>query len=318
MAFDLRPCDAGEVNDPVPAPAADLGVTLQLASTLISDQRPDLADLPLRPFAHGWDNETFALGDHLLLRIPRRAASVDLLINEQRWLPTLADALPVAVPEPLFVGARSDQFNHPWSIVPRLDGAVLGGLPIGRRAAAADGLADFLVALHRPAPSDAPANPFRGVPLVARHAAMIERIEGLPDAADRNPAGAGLRDRVRRRWLEWSATTAYCGPPVWLHGDPHPLNLLVGSDHRLTGVLDWGDLTAGDPASDLAAGWLAFAAADRQRFGTRYGDKRDCDPTLWIRAKAWALNLATAFLVSDDPQLVPIARHALVQLLAED
>ena len=291
----------------MPQPPGDLGITSELARALLRQQRPDLVELPLRPFAHGWDNETFALGDRLLVRIPRRLAAAALLRNEQRWLATLATGLPVAVPAPVFAGAPSELFEHPWSIVPRLDGTVLGELPIGRRARMADDLADFLIALHRTAPPDAPVNPVRGVPLARRDAAVLERLSLLdePEAP------------LRAAWLAWSAAPEYVGPPVWLHGDPHPLNLLASTDGRLAAVLDWGDLTAGDPACDLAAGWLALARADRHRFIDRYRAGTKCDPSSFTRAKAWALNLATAFLAADDPQLVPIARRALAELLVE-
>lgn len=41
-------------------------------------------------------------------------------------------------------------------------------------------------------------------------------------------------------------------PPVWLHGDLHPAHVVV-SDGALAGVIDFGDMCAGDPAVDLAA-----------------------------------------------------------------
>jgi aminoglycoside phosphotransferase (APT) family kinase protein len=43
---------------------------------------------------------------------------------------------------------------------------------------------------------------------------------------------------------------AYEGPPLWLHGDLHPANLLV-SRGRITGVIDFGDITSGDPAGPV-------------------------------------------------------------------
>ena len=45
---------------------------------------------------------------------------------------------------------------------------------------------------------------------------------------------------------------------VWIHGDLHPGNLLV-RDGRLSGVLDFGDVTAGDPATDLSVGWMLLS-----------------------------------------------------------
>jgi aminoglycoside phosphotransferase (APT) family kinase protein len=47
------------------------------------------------------------------------------------------------------------------------------------------------------------------------------------------------------------------GPPIWLHGDLHPFNLVVNQG-RLSAVIDFGDLCAGDPATDLAVAWMLF------------------------------------------------------------
>jgi aminoglycoside phosphotransferase (APT) family kinase protein len=44
-------------------------------------------------------------------------------------------------------------------------------------------------------------------------------------------------------------------PPTWLHGDLHPRNVLV-EQGAITGIIDWGDITAGDAATDLAALWM--------------------------------------------------------------
>src|SRR5258708_7646775 len=45
-----------------------------------------------------------------------------------------------------------------------------------------------------------------------------------------------------------TAAPRWDGPAVWMHGDLHPANLLV-TDGQLSGVLDFGLLAVGDPAS---------------------------------------------------------------------
>src|SRR5829696_9197749 len=55
-------------------PAAEVDVDDDLVAGLLREQHPDLARLPLRPLAHGWDNVSFRLGDDLVVRLPRRAA----------------------------------------------------------------------------------------------------------------------------------------------------------------------------------------------------------------------------------------------------
>ena len=60
-------------------PAAEVDVTADLVRGLLRDQHPDLAGLPLEPFASGWDNALFRLGDELAVRMPRRQLGADLV-----------------------------------------------------------------------------------------------------------------------------------------------------------------------------------------------------------------------------------------------
>lgn len=68
-------------------PAADIEVTEPLVRRLLTEQFPDLAGLPLRLAASGWDNSIFRLGSNLTVRLPRREAAAHLIEHEQRWLP---------------------------------------------------------------------------------------------------------------------------------------------------------------------------------------------------------------------------------------
>src|SRR5262249_2215960 len=160
-------------------------------------------------------------------------------------------------------------------------------------------LGEFMAGWHRPAPPDAPRSPVRGVPLPQRDKGVREGLaSGLVPQAE----------ELQRLWDRLVDTPPWTDETVWPHGDPHPANLLVGAGERL-GVLDFGDLNAGGPATDLAAGWLVFDADDRERF------RRAVDPDehTWARALGWALALGIAFqLHSDDnPMMAAIAGHTL-------
>ena len=74
-------------------PAADIDVTEPLVRRLLTEQFPDLAGLPLRLAASGWDNTIFRLGSNLAVRLPRREAAAHLIEHEQRWLPQLTRGL---------------------------------------------------------------------------------------------------------------------------------------------------------------------------------------------------------------------------------
>jgi aminoglycoside phosphotransferase (APT) family kinase protein len=244
------------------------------------------------------------------MRLPRRAVAVPLLLNEQRWLPGLASTLPVTIPAPVAVGVASEPFPWPWSIIRWADGPGLDEVDPEIRDAVADSFADALLALHQPAQANAPHNPVRGVPLVARSAtwAGYRSRSGLDDA------GLAVIEAALDDGLD---AQIYPGPPVWVHGDLHPANTVVSVETgTLTALLDFGDLSAGDPATDLAAAWFGFGAVGRARFIERLTADGDYDADVWRRAKAWAagMTLAIASHSDDAPRMRAIARHTLTQL----
>lgn len=300
-------------------PSAEVEVTPTLVRELLAVQHPDLADLPLRVVASGWDNVVLRLGHALAVRVPRRAVAATLARHEQRWLPTLAPALPVSVPAPVRVGrpsATDPLYPWPWSIVPWFEGSRVLDVPVPQRTSFATDLADVVVALHTPAPPDAPHNPVRGVALRTRTAAVLERLDsGLVARAD----------EVRVLWTSVAAIEPWSGPPLWLHGDLHPANLLAGQgrdEHAptalaLSAVLDFGDVTAGDPATDLATAWLTFDAPGRALFRERVDAGCRYDGATWARAQGWALTMATSLLANSDdsPAMRAMGAHALAQVL---
>ena len=107
--------------------------------------------------------------------------------HEQRWLPILAPWLPVDVPTPVRVGVPSSTYPWAWSVVPWFEAVASHHTPVASRSQWAPQLAEVFVALHRPAPDDAPVNPFRGVPIAPREQPLRERLEtlALPDARPR-------------------------------------------------------------------------------------------------------------------------------------
>lgn len=299
--------DASGRIELVETPAADIEIDAGLVAALLREQHPDLAG-PLRAVANGWDNVIYQLGDDLSVRLPRRQLAAELIRNEQRWLPMLAERVAVAVPVPARVGMPSDLFPWPWSVTAWLADRAAVELPVPQRAELAGDLAGFMADLHRPAPYDAPRNPVRGVPLRARALAVEQRLaSGLVPRAD----------RLRALWAELVDAPEWDGPPVWVHGDPHPGNLLVDDAGRLSAVIDFGDLTAGDPATDLAVAWLAFDADAREVFRTELRRRRAFDAHIWRRARGWALNIGTALATAsaDNPAMASIAEHTLGEVL---
>jgi aminoglycoside phosphotransferase (APT) family kinase protein len=293
-------------------PAAEITLTERQVRDLLEAEFPELAGLPLRLVAEGWDNAVWRLGEDLAVRLPRRAVAAELILNEQRALPVLAARTTVPVPLPLGVGVPRGSMPWAWSVVPWFAGRPLLKVPRGARESAAPALAAFLRDIHVLAPSDAPRNPVRGVPLAARSAAVEQRL------------GAGLVPRageVRAAWEEALAAPPFVGAPVWLHGDLHAANVVVtdaaSGDPVLAAIVDFGDVTAGDPATDLAAAWLCFDAAGRRAFRAAYGSN---DDALWARARGWAAVLATALCANslDDPGMARLGRETVDEVLTRE
>jgi aminoglycoside phosphotransferase (APT) family kinase protein len=265
----------------VQVPDADIVVDEPLVRRLVAEQHPDLADLPVRIVAEGWDNVVLRLGQDLLVRMPRREAAAHLVDHEQRWLPGIADRVRgvTAVPEPVRVGVPSPTYPWPWTVTTWFPGVAAGAVTVLPDSVPGT-VAAFLRAMHVPAPPDAPHNPVRGGALTGRTEAVRARL-----ATGRFPRA----DELAALWARSVAVPGWDGPPLWLHGDLHPFNMVVDAQ-GLVAVVDFGDVTAGDPATDLATAWLTFDPQARRRF--RAGLSHDEDT--WARARGWAVSLGTA------------------------
>lgn len=286
------------------SPEAEHPIDEPLVRALLRDQHPDLAPLPLHLLDAGWDNVTYRLGDELAVRLPRRQQAENLLRHEQIWLPRLQPHLPLAVPVPLRRGLPGCGFPWPWSILPWMPGRTADLEPPDPQQARP--WADFLRALHRPGPPDGPSNPLRGVPLSQRAAKVETRLERLGKIS---PA---VTPRVLTVWQQALVAPA-SDDPRWLHGDLHPRNILVRRG-RLSGVIDWGDVTTGDVATDLASFWLLFDDPQVRVAGlSHYG----ADAPQIARAKGWAVLFGTVLLetgLTDHPRHAAIGQATLRRL----
>lgn len=297
-------------NRDVPPPFPEVTINAALVEKLLTQQCPALAGLPVTPFDNGWDNAIFRLGESLVVRLPRRAFAAPLVENEITWLPIIEPLVTVPVPQPVFAGHASELYPYAWLVAPWYSGTRAADLPVADRTPFAEQLADFLWTLHVPAPAHAPINPVRGMSL-AQHRPDIRaraRIAAHPERA-----------QLLRRWESWTNAPEFEGVDVWLHGDLHPANLIVDPDGGLAAVIDWGGMTAGDPACDLATAWLSFDDDGREVFVDRLSQGGATDESTWCRARAWALHLGLILAQECEPgtALQAVGSHALDALLSE-
>ncbi|WP_336215832.1 phosphotransferase [Nonomuraea sp. LPB2021202275-12-8] len=272
----------------------EIEITAELVRGLLRDQHPDLADYPVKLGARGWDNQLWRLRDDLAVRLPWATQDADALLRkEHTWLPALAPRLPLPVPVPQRLGEPSPRLPRPWIVTTWMPGEPADRAPVTRGAKAAIALAAFLTALHQPAPDEAPAGRFgRGAPLADCSAGFAKQ---LAEAAERGLIADP--DAVRAVWDDAAAAPDWAGPALWLHGDLHPANILT-ADGTLCGVIDFGDLFAGDPACDLAAAWSLLPDDTADLFHAAYQPAPEA-ATL-RRARGWAVLRALSGLLIGD------------------
>lgn len=239
------------------------------------------------------------------------------MLNEHRSLPLIGPAIEatgVRVPAPVVRGRPDEGYPWAWSVMPWIDGVPGIDVPRSERANWTEPLADALGALHVLAPEDHPVNPVRGLPLATRDAAFCERLSALTAAG---VIGRHEADALSSRWRAGLATAPWGRGAVWIHGDLHPGNLIADAG-TLAGIIDFGDVTAGDPAYDLAVAWLAFDQSGRDAFVGATGERYDA--STWVRAHAWAGAIAVTLLThsDDNPDYAALARDSLAEVIASD
>jgi aminoglycoside phosphotransferase (APT) family kinase protein len=191
----------------------------------------------------------------------------------------------VPVPEVYGRGEPGEGYGHVWSVLSWLPGAPLEASAFDDPTAAALQVAD-LIKFVRSVPADHACrfgadNNWRGAPLAPRAPYFEAALARLPDV------DAGWAMRL------WTATLQASpeSPPVWLHGDLHPGNLLIAHG-QISGVIDWGLCGVGDGACDLLTAWAMFDAAPRDVFRRAIG----ASDAEWLRGAGWALSMAIIYL----------------------
>ncbi|ATY11796.1 phosphotransferase [Amycolatopsis sp. AA4] len=286
--------------------------TETLIRRLLAAQLPELAALPLALLdPAGSDNVIYRLGDELSVRLPRGEWAAGQPEKEARWLPRLAPRLPLAVPEPVALGVPGEGYPWHWSVSRWLPGSPpeIGGLSSPDRNAVE--LARFVAALHR-IPADAtlaagPHNGFIGAPLARRDADTRVAIASTGDVFDSAALTAV--------WDAALAAPPWPHPPVWVHGDLHPGNLLL-ADGQVSAVLDFGGLGVGDPACDALIAWTLLPPAAREIFRVESG----LDEDSWTRGRGYALstglNAYTAYAAT-NPRVAAATRYQILATLAD-
>jgi aminoglycoside phosphotransferase (APT) family kinase protein len=138
--------------------------------------------------------------------------------------------------------------------------------------------------------------------------AAIEELRRLPHEDVDCDAAAGM-------WEQALRAPGGDGPPVWLHADLMPGNLLVEGG-RLTAVIDFGCRGTGDPACDLFPAWNLLPADARQVFREALA----VDDVTWNRGRVRTLSqalIALPYYRETNPAMAGNARHVIQAVLGD-
>jgi len=299
---------------------ADVTISADPVHGLLAEQCPSLAVRDLRPFAEGWDNAIWIVNDTVIFRFPRRAVAVSGVEREIRVLPLLADRVPVAIPQPIFVGHPSSAYPWPFFGAHLIEGEEPARLaqPVhGARLGSVFGTC--LRALHDPATlavagRHLPHDPNARGDIAARILLTRQRLDSLE----------GLRlwevptkvDAI----LDQAARSPADATRVVTHGDLHVRHVLLDRHGSMRGLIDWGDVCVADCSIDLSLYWSLFDADGRSAFRGAYGRSDLHDPLARARVLALFLNAALAHYAHDvgDAELLRATVSGLERTLIDD
>jgi aminoglycoside phosphotransferase (APT) family kinase protein len=258
----------------------------------------------------GTVNAMYRLGDDMVVRLPLVQGGAEDVSMEQEWLPRLAPHLPMRIPEVLGAGKPAQGYPWPWSVYRWLAGEHPEAGALSEPVLLAEDLAAFVAAMRSITLPAAP-RAHRGGPVASLDAetrAAIKELRGIPQEDVDCDAAAAV-------WEEALRAPDWDGPPVWLHADLMPGNLLVDGG-RLASVIDFGCTGLGDPACDLFPAWNLLPRDAREVFR----EVLVVDDETWIRGRGRTLSqalIALPYYRRTNPAMAHNARHVIRAVLDE-
>ncbi len=278
------------------------------AAALIRSQFPEIPCAKIAPLGEGWDFFLFVVDDEYAFRFPKKAIVDQCVQRELLLLDRLPEDLPIAVPRPLFRGKPGD--GYPWHFwgyrmlrgepLPYVRVPEIQRLQIARR------LGEFLGILHDIDGEGLPLSPWNDeddgdTPWHVELRALLEASREVYPAAlfTRCTEYLSSPDRVPPH---------YTGERKQVHADLLADHILVDpASFLLTGIIDWGDATAGDPAGDFVGIWMWGADAALEAALSTYGGELDDGARRRIR------HHGTVIAMQDVHYAAKTQRRALMQ-----
>ncbi len=231
-------------------------ISLEQFKQAIVAQFPDLPIASFSFLGEGWANRLCLVNKTLIFRFPLDVNSEQQLLREIRLLPILIPALPLPIPEYKYIALGSEKYPFAFVGYERIPGvSIPRPSPTLRQATWWRSQAGtFLTALHRFPICKVRAVGLEGYPtaqawrdaVAAKHAPYERYVCPLLPTTQCTAILSYLETAVGdERMVAFS--------PVVLHQDFDFHNFLVDLEQQqITGVLDFGSVSIGDPAVDVS------------------------------------------------------------------
>lgn len=231
-------------------------IDIETSKELLQHNFPQISVQTALPITRGWDSFVLEVNAELIFRFPMREDVIEYLQKEIRLLPVLEKALSTPIPHFNYIGHGDENENYPFMFVgyPKLDGLALDNVSITpvQLVELAPALATFLNELHSFPATRAIQNGVQGhTPAQWReryrelYSDLMVRVFPLLDKE--------LRSKSEQLWKDFLENEAlFVFKPVLIHCDLACEHIFCDPVRGvLTGVIDWGDATIGDPALDF-------------------------------------------------------------------
>ncbi|MDO1450237.1 macrolide 2'-phosphotransferase [Rhodocytophaga aerolata] len=250
-----------------------------------------------------------------VLRIPRRSDVGEKAIYENRALTLVSQHLPVAVPEwkvntEQLIAYRLLPGTPAATIDPQVKQYQWHLDPANLAAAFTTSLSHTLVALHSIDPKEAAQGGIRVTPAKGLRTTLQLKMEQVQQEM-------GVCKALWQSWQEWVGEDSYWPQHTSLvHGDLHAGHILVDTQSRVSGLIDWTEAEVGDPAIDFVPYLATFG---QQALSTLLTGYEQAGGKVWPRMKehivrqqgAYGINIALFALQSGVEEYLQMAKVAL-------
>lgn len=252
----------------------DINVTIDIAKRCIEEQFHSLVPIDSIKFVgEGWDNKVFLINNKFIFRFPHRKIAIELIESENIILNHIYSKITLEIPRPTFIGSPTEYYPSIFHGYPMLVGTpgYQAKLSEQQRINSIVPLAIFLKQLHsfteaKAIEVGAKKQVFDRTDAVMLTAELTNRVNKMSKQKIVDINTDCFQSEISQT-LEVKLSMEH---KVLVHGDLYSRHLLY-NQHKLTGIIDWGDVGINHCVVDLAVVFSFYPEHCHQEFFKIYG-----------------------------------------------